>query len=148
MFVSCGLMQTTQENRCFTDNTVALVICEMAMVQLEISGFLDGMGMSRAFRAGVEKNRRIKAPTRQRRWQPLRDLAELRMRNGWSNVLMKTACINLRIDWSFTRKKERERLVQQSISLLRCMLQNAWLNRNKKSFLFGQCKAQNKFRMA
>lgn len=81
MFVSCGLMQTTQENRCFTDNTVALVICEMAMVQLEISGFLDGMGMSRAFRAGVEKNRRIKAPTRQRRWQPLRDLAGLEARS-------------------------------------------------------------------
>ena len=81
MFVSCGLMQTTQENSCFTDNTVALVICEMAMVQLEISGFLDGMGMSRAFRAGVEKNRRIKAPTRQRRWQPLRDLAGLEARS-------------------------------------------------------------------
>ena len=81
MFVSCGLMQTTQENRRFTDNTVALVICEMAMVQLEISGFLDGMGMSRAFRAGVEKNRRIKAPTRQRRWQPLRDLAGLEARS-------------------------------------------------------------------
>ena len=81
MFVSCGLMQPTQENRCFTDNTVALVICEMAMVQLEISGFLDGMGMSRAFRAGVEKNRRIKAPTRQRRWQPLRDLAGLEARS-------------------------------------------------------------------
>jgi hypothetical protein len=81
MFVSCGLIQPTQENRCFMDNTVALVICEMAMVQLEISGFLDGMGMSRAFRAGVEKNRRIKAPTRQRRWQPLRDLAGLEARS-------------------------------------------------------------------
>ena len=52
----------------------------MAMQQLEIFGFLDGMGMSRAFRAGVEKNRRIKAPMRQRRWQPLRDLAGLEAR--------------------------------------------------------------------
>ena len=50
------------------------------MQQLGIFGFLDGMGMSRAFRAGVEKNRRIKAPMRQRRWQPLRDLAGLEAR--------------------------------------------------------------------
>ena len=32
-------------------------------------------------RAGVDKNRRIKAPTRQRRWQPLRDLAGLEARS-------------------------------------------------------------------
>ena len=99
------------------DNLVALVICEMAMQQLEIFGFLDGMGMSRAFRAGVEKNRRIKAPTRQRRWQPLRDLAglearsktveqsmgrlltsllwfELKMRNGSLSASIKTSSTN------------------------------------------------------
>ena len=62
------------------DNSVAVVICERSMQQLGIFGFLDGMGMSRAFRAGVEKNRRIKAPMRQRRWQPLRDLAGLEAR--------------------------------------------------------------------
>ena len=77
MFVPCGLIQHPFEIDRFMDNLVALVICEIAMEQLEIFGFLDGMGMSRAFRAGVEKNRRIKAPTRQRRWQPLRDLAGL-----------------------------------------------------------------------
>ena len=37
--------------------------------------------MSRAFRAGVDNKRRIKAPTRQRRWQPLRDLAGLEARS-------------------------------------------------------------------
>jgi len=63
------------------DKLVALVICEMAMQRLEIFGFLDGMGMSRAFRAGIDNNRRIKAPTRQRRWQPLRDLAGLEARS-------------------------------------------------------------------
>ena len=50
------------------------------MQQLEIFGFLDGKEMSRAFRAGVEKNRRIKVPMRERRWQPLRDLAGLESR--------------------------------------------------------------------
>ena len=81
MFVPCGLIQYPFEIDRFMDNLVALVICEMTMHQLEIFGFLDGMGMSRAFRAGVEKNRRIKAPTRQRRWQPLRDLAGLEARS-------------------------------------------------------------------
>ena len=81
MFVPCGLIQYSFEIDRIVDNSVALVICEMAMQQLEIFGFLDGMGMSRAFRAGVEKNRRIKAPTRQRRWQPLRDLAGLEARS-------------------------------------------------------------------
>ena len=80
MFVPCGLIQYSFEIDRIVDNSVALVICEMAMQQLEIFGFLDGMGMSRAFRAGVDNNRRIKAPTRQRRWQPLRDLAGLEAR--------------------------------------------------------------------
>ena len=80
MSVSCGLIQYSLKIDRFMDNLVALVICEMAMQQLEIFGFLDGMGMSRAFRAGVDNNRRIKAPTRQRRWQPLRDLAGLEAR--------------------------------------------------------------------
>jgi len=74
-------MQYSYESDRIVDNSVALLICEMTMQQLEIFGFLDGMGMSRAFRAGVEKNRRIKAPTRQRRWQPLRDLAGLEARS-------------------------------------------------------------------
>lgn len=80
MLVPCGLIQYSTEIDRFMVKLVALVICEMAMEQLEIFGFLDGMGMSRAFRAGVEKNRRMKAPTRQRRWQPLRDLAGLEAR--------------------------------------------------------------------
>ena len=44
MFVPCGLIQNPFEIDRFMDKPVALVICEMAMVQLEISGFLDGMG--------------------------------------------------------------------------------------------------------
>ena len=80
MLVPCGLIQYSTEIDRFMVKLVALVICEMAMEQLEIFGFLDGMGMSRAFRAGVEKNRRIKAPMRKRRWQPLRDLAGLEAR--------------------------------------------------------------------
>ena len=80
MFVPCGLIQSLHEIDRFSKKSVALVICEMLMQQLEIFGFLDGMDMSRAFRAGVEKHRRIKAPTRQRRWQPLRDLAGLEAR--------------------------------------------------------------------
>ena len=80
MLVWRGLIQYIPEIDRIIDNLVALVICEVTMQRLEISGFLDGMGMSRAFRAGVEKNRRIKSPTRQRRWQPLRDLAGLEAR--------------------------------------------------------------------
>ncbi|MCH1443078.1 MAG: hypothetical protein L7U53_04320 [Candidatus Poseidoniaceae archaeon] len=36
--------------------------------------------MSRAFRAGVEKRRKIKTTVQQRSWQPLRDLAGLESR--------------------------------------------------------------------
>lgn len=80
MFVSSGLILNQEGNDRFVYKTVALLISELLMQQLGIFGFLDGMGMSRAFRAGVEKNRRIKAPMRQRRWQPLRDLAGLEAR--------------------------------------------------------------------
>ena len=80
MFVPCGLIQYPFEIDRFMNNLVALVICEMAMQQLEIFGFLDGMGMSRAFRAGVEKRRKIKTTVQQRSWQPLRDLAGLESR--------------------------------------------------------------------
>ena len=50
------------------------------MQQLGIFGFLDGMGMSRAFLAGVEKRRKVKTTVQQRSWQPLRDLAGLESR--------------------------------------------------------------------
>ena len=81
MFVSSGLIQKEEQNDRFVFKTVALVISELLMEQLGIFGFLDGMGMSRAFRAGVEKHRKIKTTVQQRSWQPLRDLAGLESRS-------------------------------------------------------------------
>ena len=80
MFVSSGLIQNQEGNDRFVYETVALVISELLMQQLGIFGFLDGMGMSRAFRAGVEKRRKVKTTVQQRSWQPLRDLAGLESR--------------------------------------------------------------------
>ena len=80
MFVSSGLIQNQEGNDRFVYKTVALVISELLMQQLGIFGFLDGMGMSRVFRAGVEKRRKVKTTVQQRSWQPLRDLAGLESR--------------------------------------------------------------------
>ena len=80
MFVPSGLIQNLEGNDRFLVKTVALVISELSMEQLGIFGFLDGMGMSRAFRASVEKRRKIKTTVQQRSWQPLRDLAGLESR--------------------------------------------------------------------
>ena len=80
MFIPSGLIQNQEVNDRFLVKTIALVISELSMEQLGIFGFLDGRGMSRAFRAGVEKRRKIKTTVQQRSWQPLRDLAGLESR--------------------------------------------------------------------
>ena len=80
MFVPSGLIQNQEVNDRFLVKTIALVISELSMQQLGIFGFLDGMGMSRAFRAGAEKRRKVKTTAQQRSWQPLRELAGLESR--------------------------------------------------------------------
>jgi hypothetical protein len=47
---------------------------------MESSDFRDGTHMARAFRAGVEPNRKVNMPLRRRWWQPVRDLASLTTR--------------------------------------------------------------------
>jgi hypothetical protein len=47
---------------------------------LKSSDFRDGTLMARAFRAGIESNRKVSMPLRRRLWQPARDLASLTTR--------------------------------------------------------------------
>ena len=48
--------------------------------ETESSDFRDGTLMARAFRAGVDNERKLKMPIRRRLWQPVRDLASLTTR--------------------------------------------------------------------
>ena len=70
-----------RETRLFNAFTIAVLISKSGNLANGISGF-HGMGpyMARAFREGVEQNKRITTNVRRRNWSPLRDLRGLKTR--------------------------------------------------------------------
>ena len=56
------------------------LLVQQEAIQFKSSDFRDGTLMARAFRSGVETNKKVRMPLRHRVWKPIRDLQSLTTR--------------------------------------------------------------------
>ena len=70
------------------DKSIALLINKTEILGAKSKTSGDGTLMTRAFRGGIDKRKKVSAPTRIRNWNPIRDLRGLKIRTSATGTEM------------------------------------------------------------